>query len=130
MSATFAELYAPALKEVFTVQARQRLAEGVDGLEYARSYAERGKPDFVLAFLLLVEAEDDLKRELLAYAYERRAVLSEQKAASFARQFRRSFPLVRQSAHQDRLAAQRIRAGQPLPSPHELARLFNEQERL
>jgi hypothetical protein len=114
MGETFAELYAAGLKEVFIIQARQRLQEGVDGLEYARAYAERGKPEFVLAYLLLSQAEEDLKRELLAYAYERRALLSEEKARTFARQFRRSFPLIKESASQDRLNARRIREGRPL----------------
>jgi hypothetical protein len=114
MGETFADLYASALKEVFRQRALERLQEGADGLEYARSYAERGKPEFVLAYLLLVEADDALKRELLAYAYERRAVLADEKGEDLARRFRRSFPLVRLSALQDRQAAQRIRAGQPL----------------
>jgi len=107
--ATFAELYTPLLKEVFTVQARQQIDAGADGLQSARSYAERGKPDFVLAYLLLIDASDEDKRELLAYSYERRATLSEEKAESLSEQFDRPFPLIKLEVQKDRMNAQRIR---------------------
>jgi hypothetical protein len=106
-------LYAPLLKEVFTRRARQHLAEGADGQVCARAYAEQGKPDFVLAYLFLIEEmRDEEKRELFAHAYGRRALLSEQKAESFSRQFHRSFPLIKEEAQKDRLAAQHIRNSQ------------------
>lgn len=111
MSDTFAELYTPLLKEVFTAEARQQLDAGADGLAAARTYAERGKPDFVLAFLLLVEAPDAEKRELLAYAFERRARLSEEKAEAFNNRFHRTFPLIKLEAQKDRVAARSIRQG-------------------
>jgi hypothetical protein len=114
MAETFEELYAPLLKEVFTDQARQELDAGTDGLISARAYAERGKPDFALAFLLLVDAPDAEKRELLAYAYERRARLSEEKAEDFNNQFHRSFPLIKLEAQKDRVAARSIRQGLPV----------------
>ena len=109
--ATFAELYAPLLKEVFTAQARQKLNEGADGLESARTYAERGKPEFVLAYLLLIDAPDEVKRELLAYSYERRATLSEEKAESLSMQFDRPFPLIKLEVQKDRMNAQQVRQG-------------------
>ncbi|HZU70544.1 MAG TPA: hypothetical protein VFA09_24945 [Ktedonobacteraceae bacterium] len=111
MPGTFAELYAPLLKEVFTTKAQQMLSAGADGLITARAYAERGKPEFALAFLLLIELPEDEKRELFAYAYERRAVLSEEKAAQYTLQFHRPFPLIKLEAQKDRMTARSIREG-------------------
>src|SRR5579885_709734 len=111
MPGTFAELYAPLLKEVFTTKAQQMLSAGADGLITARAYAERGKPEFALAFLLLIELPEDEKRELFAYAYERRAVLSEEKAEQYTLQFHRPFPLIKLEAQKDRMTARSIREG-------------------
>ena len=111
MPDTFAELYAPLLKDVFTAQARKELAQGADGLINARAYAERGIPEFVLAYLLLIEESDELKCELLAYAYERRATLSESKAEEFDKRFHRPFPLIKLEAQKDRIAARQVRQG-------------------
>lgn len=114
MSDTFASLYAPLLKEVFTEQARQQIEQGAEALAAARSYAELGKPDFTLAFLLLVERKEEEKRELLAHAYERRAALAEEKANAYSLQFHRPFPLMKLEARKDLRAARAIRQGQPL----------------
>jgi len=111
MPDTFSELYAPMLKDVFTAQARKELAQGADGLICARAYAERGKPEFVLAYLLLIDETEELKRELLAYAYEQRATLSENKAEEFDKQFHRPFPLIKLEAQKDRMAARQVRQG-------------------
>ncbi len=111
MPDTFAELYAPLLKDVFIAQARKELDQGVDGLAFARAYAERGKPEFVLAYLLLIDEAEELKRELLAYAYEQRATLSESKAEEFDMQFHRPFPLIKLEAQKDRIAARQVRQG-------------------
>ena len=111
MSDTFAELYAPMLKDVFTAQARKELDQGADGLAFARAYAERGKPEFVLAYLLLIEESEELKRELLARAYEQRATLSESKAEEFDKRFHRPFPLIKLEAQKDRIAARQVRQG-------------------
>ncbi len=111
MPDTFAELYAPLLKDVFIVQARKELDQGADGLAFARAYAERGKPEFVLAYLLLIEEAEELKRELLAYAYEQRATLSENKAEEFDKRFHRPFPLIKLEAQKDRIAARQVRQG-------------------
>ena len=111
MPDTFAELYAPLLKDVFTAEARKELAQGADGLAYAHSYAERGKPEFVLAYLLLIDEPEEVKREILAYAYEQRAVHSEDKAEEFDRQFHRPFPLIKLEAQKDRMAARQVRQG-------------------
>ncbi len=111
MSNTFAELYSPLLKEVFTVQAQQQLAQGADGLTCALAYAEHGKPEFTLAYLLLIDLSEEEKRELLALSYERRAILSEEKAETLSQQFRRPFPLIKLEAQKDRVAANQVRQG-------------------
>jgi len=111
MSDTFAELYAPMLKDVFIAQARKELDQGADGLAFAHAYAERGKPEFVLAYLLLIDETEELKRELLAFAYEQRATLSESKAEEFDKQFHRPFPLIKLEAQKDRIAARQVRQG-------------------
>ena len=98
MSESFEELYAQQLKDVFKTQALQQIEQGADALASSRAYAEQGKPDFTLAFLLLVDLPDDEKRELLARSYERRAALSEKKAQQLDIQFHRSFPLIKLEA--------------------------------
>lgn len=111
MTDTFAELYAPILKEVFIAKAQKDLEQGVNGLACARVYAEQGKPEFVLAYLLLIDEAEEVKRELLAYSYEQRAVHSEHKAEEFDQKFHRPFPLIKLEAQKDRLAARQVRQG-------------------
>ena len=111
MPETFEELYAPLLKDVFKTQVQKQLDLGADALASSRAYAEQGKPEFTLAYLLLIDLPEDEKRELLAYAYECRATLSEQKAKQFNIQFHRTFPLIKLEAQKDRVAARSIRQG-------------------
>ena len=111
MSETFEELYAQQLKDVFKIQAQQQIEQGGDALASSHAYAEQGKPEFTLAFLLLVDLPDDEKRELLAYSYERHAALSEKKAQQLDIQFHRSFPLIKLEAQKDRQVARSIREG-------------------
>jgi hypothetical protein len=111
VSETFQEQYAPILKDVFSQHARQQLQQGVDGLAAARAYAEQGKPDFTLAFLLSIDLREEEKRALLAQAYDQRARNSDEKAAQFQMQFHRSFPLIKLEAQRDRAAARAIREG-------------------
>jgi len=111
VSETFEELYAQQLKDVFKTQAQQQIDQGADALASSRAYAEQGKPEFTLAFLLLIDLPEGEKRELLAHSYERRAVLSEQKAQQLDIQFHRSFPLIKLDAQKDRQAARSIRQG-------------------
>jgi hypothetical protein len=111
---TFESLYTPLLKTVFSEQARQQIEQGTEAFTAARSYAELGKPDFTLAFLLLAERTQDEKREMLAHAYERRAALAEEKAAEYSLRFHRSFPLMKLEARKDLLTAQAVRQGQPI----------------
>jgi hypothetical protein len=111
MTQTFAELYKSLLKDVFLDLARKALEQGADGLTCADIYAEQGKPDFALAYLLFVDAPDEVKRDIFARAYERRAEISEEKAEAFDRQFHRPFPLIKLEAQKDRVAAQQVRQG-------------------
>ncbi len=111
MPATFHDLYSGLLDDIFLVRARQQLEQGVDGLAFADAYADQGKPDFVLAHLLLADAPDDIKRDILARSYERRADLTDEKAETFAQQFHRPFPLVKLEAQKDRMSASQVRQG-------------------
>jgi len=112
MPNTFAELYASLLKnDVFTVKAQENLNQGADGLTCALAYAEQGKPEFTLAYLLLIELSDNEKREILAVSYDQRAKISEAKAEQFDQQFHRPFPLIKLEAQKDRLSAQQVRQG-------------------
>lgn len=112
MPETFSELYASLLKnDVFTIQARENVNQGTDALTSALAYAEQGKPEFTLAYLLLSDISDKEKQEILAVSYDQRAKNSEQKAELFDLQFHRPFPLIKLEAHKDRLAAQKIRQG-------------------
>jgi len=116
VSETFEKLYTPLLKDVFNMKAQEMLAAGADGLSSVRGYAEQGKPEFVLAFLLLIDLPDDEKRQLFAHAYERRAILSEQKAEQLNLQFHRPFPLIKLEAQKDRMTARSIREGKRVRS--------------
>ncbi|GER88368.1 hypothetical protein KDW_25300 [Dictyobacter vulcani] len=111
MPNSFNELYSNILNAVFIERAQQQLAQGVDGLSVAEAYADQGKPDFALAHLLLTEAPDELKRDILARSYERRAELTDGRAESFTSQFNRPFPLVKLEAQKDRMSAQQVRQG-------------------
>jgi hypothetical protein len=111
VSETFEELYAQQLKDVFKTQAQQQIEQGADPLASSRAYAEQGKPEFTLAFLLLIDLPEGEKRELLAHSYERRAALSEKKAQQLDIQFHRPFPLIKLEAQKDRQVAHSIRQG-------------------
>jgi len=114
MTETFQTMYAPLLKDVFSQQAREHLAQGAEALSAAQAYARLGKPDFTLAFLLLAPCPEAEKRETLACAYEQRAALTTEKAQTYSMQFHRSFPLMKREAQKDLQAARAIRQGQPL----------------
>lgn len=118
MTDTFEAIYRPLLKTVFTEQAQAHIAQGAEAEPTAHMYAELGKPDFTLAFLLLSKQPDEEKREILARAYERRAALSTEKAAQYSAQFHRPFPLITLEARKDLQAAQAIRQGQAIQEQH------------
>lgn len=113
-SASFDTRYGVLSKEVFQQIVREELAKGANGSEQARVYAELGKPDFVLAYLLATTLADAEKRDLLARAYERRAEYTEAKAREFDKKFHRPFPLLFTDATRDRTAARQVRAGREL----------------
>jgi hypothetical protein len=98
-------------KPVFADIVRDELARGSDADDQARWYAERGKPDFTLAYLLAGALPDDERRELLARSFERRAALTEERAREFDRKFHRPFPMLFNDAANDRATARQIRAG-------------------
>ena len=98
-------------KPVFAEIVRDELARGSDADDQARRYAERGKPDFTLAYLLAGVLPDDERRELLARSFDRRAALTEERAREFDHTFHRPFPLLFNNAANDRATARQIRAG-------------------
>lgn len=106
--------YRTLSKDVFHTIVHEQVSNGSDASQQAHAYAERGKPDFALAFLLESVLPDEQKREVLARAYERRATLTEERAREFDHQFHRPFPLLFSEANRDRANAKRVRAGQAL----------------
>lgn len=109
----FDDLYRVQARSAILEIAASALASGASAEAQAEQYAERGKPDFVLAYLLDSAIPDERKRELYATAHERRAVYIEQRAREFDRRFHRAFPLLETEATNDRVTARRIRAGIP-----------------
>ena len=107
----FDQQYRAQSKPAFADVVSRDLIAGGDPIARAHEYAERGKPEFVLAYLLVTDLPGAEKRELYARAYERRGQITEQKADEFDRTFHRPFPLLRLEASKDRATAQRIRAG-------------------
>jgi hypothetical protein len=107
----FNELYRELLKDVILEKAREHIEQGGDALSCADVYADQGKPDFVLAYLLLTDASDEVKCDIFAHSYEQRALISEEKAESFDKQFHRPFPLIKLEAQKDRMAARQVRQG-------------------
>ncbi len=113
-SRDFNTTYGPLAKDVFHALVRDAIAEGCDPDDRAREYAERGKPDFTLAYLLAGALSDEEKRTTLARAYDRRAEVTEARAHEFDARYHRPFPLLFTEAANDRAAARKIRAGQPV----------------
>ena len=111
--AAFDDLYRDEARQAILTIAAGELAAGASAETLARRYAEKGKPDFVLAYLLGSDIPDERKRELYATAHEQRALYIEQRAHEFDRRFHRPFPLLATEAANDRVMARRIRAGMP-----------------
>jgi hypothetical protein len=111
----------PAFDTLYRSQARQaildivasELAAGGSAEEQAQHFAQIGKPDFVLAYLLDSTIPDERKRELYATSHEQRAIYIQQRAREFDQRFHRPFPLLETEAANDRVRARRIRAGMP-----------------
>lgn len=111
--AAFDALYRSQARQAILDIVAEELAAGADAEAQAQRYAEKGKPDFVLAYLLDSALPDERKRELYAFAHEQRAVYIQQRAREFDRRFHRAFPLLETEAANDRVTARRIRAGMP-----------------
>jgi hypothetical protein len=109
--ADFDTQFAGVCKQVFCDLVAEGLGAGGDAASQAREYADRGKPDFALAYLLTADLPDAEKRIIFAHAYDRRAEVTEERAREFDRRFHRSFALLFAEAAKDRTAARRIRAG-------------------
>ena len=107
----FATQYGALVKDVFREQVARDQATGTELITVARGYATRGKPDFVLAYLVVAPLEDGAKRELLAQAFERRAQLAEQRATALDDEHHRPFPLIGLEARKDRTMARQVREG-------------------
>jgi hypothetical protein len=111
---SFAALYGPLAKDVFHRLVGEAVAEGSDPDERAREYAELGKPDFALAYLLAGTLPEPQRREVLARAYDRRADTTEARAREFDSRFHRPFPMLFTEAANDRAIARTILAGRPI----------------
>lgn len=109
----FDDLYRGEARQAILTIAADDLAGGAAAEAQAQRYAEKGKPDFVLAYLLGSAIPDERKRDLYANAHEQRAMYIEQRAREFDRRFHRPFPLLATEAANDRVMARRIRAGMP-----------------
>lgn len=103
--------YRPLLLDAFVDIVQQDLQNGGDAGAQATHYAEQGKPDFVLAYLLISDLPDADRREVYALAHERRAAYIERKAREFSKEFHRPFPLLHTEAAKDRALARQIRVG-------------------
>ncbi len=107
----FSTQYHSLVKDVFQAIVAQSRQKGEDPVQRATDYAALGKPDFVLAFLIDAEMPDAAKRELLASAFEKRALLSEQTALTLDEEHNRPFPLIGLEARRDRASARNVRQG-------------------
>ncbi len=107
----FAEQYASLVKAAFAEQVNRDAAAAQDLVARAREYAERGKPEFVLAYLVVADLPDAEKRALLADAFERRAESAERYAAAMDAEHHRPFPLIGIEARKDRSMARQVRQG-------------------
>jgi hypothetical protein len=112
---SFAAQYQSMVKHVFTDLVRSDLDKGAQAEAQARHFTLRGKPDFVLAYLLHTDLPDEEKRELLAEAYEHRATYTRERAREFSQKFHRDFPELLTEAVHDQTTAELIRAGRSLP---------------
>ncbi len=110
----FDTLYRSQVRQAILDIVLEELAAGASVEERAEHFAEKGKPDFVLAYLLDSALPDERKRELFAVAHEQRALYIQRRAREFDQRFHRAFPLLETEAANDRVAARRIRAGMPL----------------
>ncbi len=123
----FNKQYGGLVSDVFSAIAQKAAQNGEHIKTLANESAEKGKPDFALAYLMIAELPDTEKREILARAFEQRAGFSDQKAAEFDAEFHRPFPLISLEAQKDRSAAKAVRAGKPIDLNARAAKPLNAQ---
>ncbi len=123
----FNKQYAALVSDVFRAIAENAAQNGENISALAGESAEKGKPDFTLAYLLITDLNDTEKREILAKAFEQRAQLSEKRAAEFDAEFHRPFPLIGLEAQKDRSSAKAVRAGKPINLHARAAKPLNAQ---
>lgn len=109
----FDALYRSLARQAILDIVANELAAGASAEARAEHFAEKGKPDFVLAYLLDSALPDERKRALYATAHEQRALYIQRRAREFDQRFHRAFPLLETEATNDRVTARRIRAGMP-----------------
>ncbi len=124
-AASFDEQHRALLKDTFRELVQKSIEGGADPVDLAQIYSEKGKPEFVLAYLLVTDLPDQEKRNILAAAYETRAAQSEQWARDSEARYNRPFPLVHLEAQKDRANARSLRAGKAVRRESKAARKLN-----
>ena len=121
-AASFDEQHRKMVNGAIHELAQKAVAGGGDAAALAQVYSEKGKPEFVLAYLLETGLPDLEKREMLAVAFENRAEQSEAWAKESEARYSRPFPLVHLEAQKDRANARNLRAGKPIRRESKAAR--------
>ena len=124
-AASFDDQHRALVKDTFRELAQKAIEGGADPTDLAQVYSEKGKPEFVLAYLLESDLPDQEKRDILASAYETRAAQSEQWARDSEARYSRPFPLVHMEAQKDRANARSLRAGKAARRESKGARQLN-----
>lgn len=124
-AASFDDQHRALVKDTFRELAQKAIDGGADPADLAQVYSEKGKPEFVLAYLLVCDLPDQEKRDILATAYENRAAQSEQWARDSEARYNRPFPLVHLEAQKDRANARSLRAGKAVRRESKAARQLN-----
>jgi hypothetical protein len=124
-AASFDEQHRKLVNSAIYELAQKAIAGGGDATALAQVYSEKGKPDFVLAYLFGADLPDQEKRELLAVAYETRAEQSDQWARDSEARYSRPFPLVHLEAQKDRANARSLRAGKAARRESKAVRQLN-----
>jgi hypothetical protein len=121
-AASFNDQHRALVNDTFRELVQQAIDGGADPADLAQVYSEKGKPEFVVAYLLVTDLPDQEKRELLASAYETRAAQSEQWARDSEARYNRPFPLVHLEAQKDRANARNLRVGKAVRRESKAAR--------
>ncbi len=119
---SFDEQHRKMVNSAILELAQKAVEGGGDATALAQVYSEKGKPEFVLAYLLNTDLPDEDKREMLAVAFENRAQQSEAWARESEARYSRPFPLVHLEAQKDRANARNVRAGKAIRRESKAAR--------